>query len=47
MKTTITEMKYILEGIKSRITELEERISELEDRMMEITAIEQNKGKTS
>ena len=40
-------MKYILEGIKSRITELEERISELEDRMMEIKAIEQNKGKTS
>ena len=39
-------MKYILEGIKSRITELEEWISELEDRMIEITAIEQNKGKT-
>ena len=40
-------MKNTLEGIKSRITDIEEWISELEDRMVDITAIEQNKGKTS
>ena len=38
-------MKYTLEGITSRITEVEEQISELEDRMVEITATEQNKEK--
>ena len=42
---TITEMKNILEGINSRITEAEERISELEDKMVDITAREQNKEK--
>ena len=45
MNNTITEIKNILEGINSRITEAEERISELEDRMVEITATEQNKEK--
>ena len=40
---TITEMKNILEGINTRITEKEEWISELEDRMVEITAMEQKK----
>ena len=39
---TITEIKNILEGINSRITETEERISELEDKMVEITSEEQN-----
>ena len=45
MNNTITEMKNILEGISSRITEAEKRISELEDKMVEITAKEQNKEK--
>ena len=45
MNNTITEMKNILEGINSRITEAEERRSELEDRMVEITAMEKNKEK--
>ena len=40
----ITEIKNTVEGINSRITEAEQ-ISELEDRMVEITALEQNKGK--
>ena len=40
-------MKNTLEGVKSRITEIEEWICELEDRMVEITCIEQNKGKIS
>ena len=42
---TITEIKNILEGINSRITEAEEQISKLEDRMVEITAEEWNKEK--
>ena len=39
------EIKIILEGINSRITEAEEWISGLEFRMVEITAEEQNKEK--
>ena len=45
LNNTITEMRYTLEGISSRITEAEERISDLEDRMVEFTATEQNKEK--
>ena len=45
MQNTITEMKNMLEGINSRITEAEEWISELEDIMVEIIAVEQNKEK--
>ena len=45
MNNTITEIKNTLEGTNSRITEAEEWISDLEDRMVEITAVEQNKGK--
>ena len=45
MNNSISEIKYTLEGINSRITEAEERISELEDKMLEITAMEQNKEK--
>ena len=45
MKNTITEMKYTLEGINSRITEAEEWIIDLENRMVEFTATEQNKEK--
>ena len=45
MKNTKTEIKNILKGNNSRITEAEEQISELEDRMVEITAAEQNKEK--
>ena len=41
---TITEIKNILEGISSRISEAE-WISELEDKMVEITSEEQNKAK--
>ena len=42
---TITEIKNILEGINSRISEAEERISELEDKTVEITSEEQDKVK--
>ena len=42
---TITEVKYTLEGIKSRISEAEEWISKLEDKMVEITSEDQNKVK--
>ena len=42
MNNIITEMKNMLEGINSRITEAEEQISELEDRMVENIVMEQN-----
>ena len=42
---TITEIKNILEGINSRISEAEEHFSELEDKIVEITVEEQNKTK--
>ena len=42
-KKTITEVKNILEGIKSRISESGEQINELKEGMMEITVEEQNK----
>ena len=42
---TITEIKNILEGTNSRISEAEEQISELEDKVVEITSEEQNKVK--
>ena len=45
MNNTITEMKYTLEGINSRITEAEEWISDLRDRIVEISAVEQNTEK--
>ena len=40
---TKTEMKNIVEGIKSRLDAIEEQISELEDRIMEITDAEKKK----
>ncbi|XP_058905064.1 endonuclease 8-like 3 isoform X3 [Kogia breviceps] len=43
MNNTITEMKNILEGTNSRITEAEEQISELEDKTVEITARKQKR----
>ena len=43
MNNTINEIKNILEGINSRITEAEERRSDLEDKIVEITTAEQNK----
>ena len=46
MNNTINEIKNILEGINTRITEAEDWISELEDRMVAITAAEQNKEKS-
>ena len=45
MKNTITEIKNTLEGNISRINKAEKWISKLEDRLVEITAMEQNKGK--
>ena len=45
MNNTIAEIKNIIEGINSRITEAEESINGPDDRMVEITAEEQNKGK--
>ena len=42
---TVTEIKYTLEGINTRISEAEEQISELEDKVVEITSEEQNKVK--
>ena len=45
MNNTINEIKNMLEGINSRITEAEEQISDLEERIVEITASEQNKQK--
>ena len=45
LKNKQTEMKNILEGFSSIITEAEEQISDLEDRMVEFTVTEQNKEK--
>ena len=45
MNNTITEMKNMLEGINSRISEAEERINDLEDGMVEITTMDQNNDK--
>ena len=42
---TITEIKNMLEGINSRISETEEQISELEDKILKMTSEEQNKIK--
>ena len=43
MNNVITEIKSILEGTNSRITEAEDRISEVEDRMVEINEAERKK----
>ena len=45
MNNTKIEMKTILKGINSRISEAEERISDLEDRKVENSAMEQSKEK--
>ena len=45
MNNTINEIKNSLEVISSRITEAEEWISDLEDKIVEITTVEQIKGK--
>ena len=45
INNAITEIKSILEGNNSRITEAEERISEMEDRMMEINEAQRIKIK--
>ena len=42
---TITEIKNILEGTNSRISEAEDQISELEDKVVEITSEQQYKVK--
>ena len=41
----INEIKNILEGTKSRITEVEDRITEVEDKMVEINEAERKKEK--
>ena len=45
MNNVITEIKSILEGTNSRITEAEDKISEVEDRMVEINEAERKKEK--
>ena len=45
MNNAITEIKNMLEGINSRITEAKDRISEVEDRMVEINEAERKKEK--
>ena len=40
MNNAIAEIKSILEGTNSRITEAEDSISEVEDRMVEISEAE-------
>ena len=45
MNNAITEIKNILQGNNSRITEAEDRISEVEDRMVEINEAERIKEK--
>ena len=45
MNNSISEMKYTLEGINSKIIEAEELTSEVKDRVVEITAMEKNRKK--
>ena len=45
MNNAINEIKNILEGTNSRITEAEDRVSEIEDRMVEINETERKKEK--
>ena len=45
MNNAITEIKSMLEGTDSRITEAEDRISEVEDRMVAINEAESKKEK--
>ena len=43
MNNAINEIKNILEGTNSRITEADDRISEVEDKMVEINEAERKK----
>ena len=45
MNNAVTEIKSILEGTNSRITEAEDRISEVEDRMGQINEAERKRRK--
>ena len=45
MNNAITDIKSILEGTNSRITEAEDRISEVEDRMVETNEADRKKEK--
>ena len=45
MNNAIAEIKSILEGTNSRITEAEDSISEVEDRMVEINETKRKKEK--
>ena len=44
MNNAITEIKNMLEGTNSTITEAEDRISEVKDRMVEINEAERKKN---
>jgi len=43
MNNAINEIKNILEGTNSRITEAEDRVGEVEDRMLDINEAEKKK----
>ena len=47
MKTTITEIKNILEGIESRLDGMKEQCSAVKDREVEATQAEQKKRQKS
>ena len=47
MNNAITEIKGILEGTNSRITETEDRKSEVEDRVVEINEAQRKKEKNN
>ena len=44
MNNAITEIKSILEGTNSRITEAEDRLNEVKDRMVEIKEAQRKKN---
>ena len=46
MNNAVTEIKSILEGTNSRITEAEDRINEVEDIMVEINKAERKKKRS-
>lgn len=47
LKTIVTEMNTIIEGINSKLVDKQEPISDLEDRIVEITQSEEQNEKPS